>query len=612
MKAISTGKRKKFDLHVKTKKDEKPEANIEKSYASKTNAKVSQVDELPKNDSKEETAEEIKIKSSFDKREKNINSSAGTIDWGTFDISSLVNKMAKFSEMLTGFPLYPYQVEPQKRIFESVLRNDGAEITLLQARQSGKSEVVACTAATLLVLMPVLARAFPDKLGIYKSGLHIGLFAPSSEQAATTHTRIDERLSTGEDILVDPDLNAAKKYQNGFVSIDGGDKSDRWRSYCRLQSAAKQSRIESKSYHVILIDETQEIDEVKIQKSIHPMGAAYNSTILKLGTPSFYIGDFYNAIQRNLLSRKRGRSRDHFEYDYNTVQRYNKRYKSFIEREKDRLGEDSDAFRMSYKLEWPLEKGMALTKNQFDELMRTPSLRWEHGGMTETYVAGIDVARDDDSTVVTVLKLGREYETKEDFTYITRDKVIANTLELTNQNWEQQIDLIRSFLQAYNIKAIALDATGVGSPIYERLEKLYEDQDIYVMGIKFTPQSKSDMAMLFQKELFSKRLKVPAHPSVTKTARYKKFIEQFTTAIKKYKDSYVYFCHQDIKGAHDDFVDSYLLALWASENMRQKPVETSRENVLMKPDRQNRSKRYVRAMFRKKRNTTSLCASERF
>lgn len=595
MKAVSTGKRKKFDLSSKQSKEDKKE-NKEHSYSSNTKAEIK--------------SEEIKIKSSFDKETKSINNSAGTIDWGEFNVDTLIKKMVEFSKILTGRELYPYQIEPQKRIFESVLKNDGAELTLLQARQSGKSEVVACTASTLLVIMPVLARAFPDKLGVYKQGFHIGLFAPSSEQAVTTHTRIDERINNGEDILDDPDLNAAKKYQTGFISIDGGSATDKWRSYCRLQSAAKQSRIESKSYHLILIDETQEIDETKITKSIHPMGAAYNSTIVKLGTPSFYVGDFYNAIQRNILSKKRGRKRDHFEYDYKTVQKYNKRYKAFIEKEKERLGEDSDAFRMSYKLEWPLEKGMALTKHQFEELMKTPSLKWEHGGMTEIYVVGIDVGREDDSTVVTVMRLGREYEVKDDFSYITRDKVVSNIMELSNQNWEDQIDLISNFIQAYNVKAIALDATGVGSPVFERLEKMYRDKDIHVMGIKFTPQTKSDMAMLFQKELFCKRLKMPAHPSVRSTTRYKNFVNQWLTAIKKYKDQHVYFCHQDIKGAHDDYVDSFLLSLWASENMRQKPIEIHRENVLMGSDSKKRSKRYIRAMFKKKRYTGLLRASD--
>lgn len=95
--------------------------------------------------------------------------------------------------------------------------------------------------------------------------------------------------------------------------------------------------------------------------SIHPMGAAYNATIVKIGTATTFKGDFYDAIQRNKTNyeqkkkeyRKRGSNistlvRNHFEYDYKVAAKYNPKYAKYVEQEMKRLGENSDEFRMAY------------------------------------------------------------------------------------------------------------------------------------------------------------------------------------------------------------------------------------------------------------------------
>lgn len=98
----------------------------------------------------------------------------------------------------------------------------------------------------------------------------------------------------------------------------------------------------------ILVHNCQDISNFKIRKSIHPMGAAYNATICKIGTCTTYRGDFYDAIQRNKSAARPGYLRNHFEYDYKVVEKFNPKYKNYIEREKKSLGENSDEFRLSY------------------------------------------------------------------------------------------------------------------------------------------------------------------------------------------------------------------------------------------------------------------------
>ena len=52
--------------------------------------------------------------------------------------SELVNRIFNFCEALTGRTLFPYQSQASKRLIRSLLEDDGAEITLLMARQMGK------------------------------------------------------------------------------------------------------------------------------------------------------------------------------------------------------------------------------------------------------------------------------------------------------------------------------------------------------------------------------------------------------------------------------------------------------------------------------------------
>ena len=76
-------------------------------------------------------------------------------------VRALVDKIMQFQEMLVGYKLHPYQTPLARRIIESVIINDGEEVTALASRQSGKSETIANTVATLMVILPKLAKNVP-------------------------------------------------------------------------------------------------------------------------------------------------------------------------------------------------------------------------------------------------------------------------------------------------------------------------------------------------------------------------------------------------------------------------------------------------------------------
>jgi len=111
-------------------------------------------------------------------------------------VNALVEKIMQFQEMLVGHKLHSYQAPLARRVIESVIINDGEEVTALASRQSGKSETIANTVATLMVILPRLAKMYPDLLGKFGDGIWVGMFAPIQSQVETLYGRTVSRLTS--------------------------------------------------------------------------------------------------------------------------------------------------------------------------------------------------------------------------------------------------------------------------------------------------------------------------------------------------------------------------------------------------------------------------------
>lgn len=269
---------------------------------------------------------------------------------GRVPTTVLVNKIFDFCELYSGKTLFPYQEQFSKRVIRSILENDGDEITALFSRQSGKSETIAVTVGGLMIILPTLANMpmFADdkRLSMFKDGLWVGIFAPSQRQAQITYGRIKARIQSksSQAVLEDPEFRLSFTTSNGqTVALSNG-------SFATAISASDGSNIEGESFKLIICEEAQDISNYKIRKSIHPMGAAYNATIVKIGTATTFKGDFYDAIQRNKaeFESKTTHIRNHFEYDWEVAAKYNPNYLKYVQKEIKRLGEKSDEFQMSY------------------------------------------------------------------------------------------------------------------------------------------------------------------------------------------------------------------------------------------------------------------------
>lgn len=475
-------------------------------------------------------------------------------------VDDLVARTLVFMEALLGYPLFPYQRNFAARIIESVAINDGEQVTALFSRQSGKSETVAAVVATLMILLPKLAPSFPETLGKFKNGIWIGVFGPVEEQAETLFSRIVTRLTSDEalEILGDPEIDD---------QTAGGGKMIRLKksgSFCRMQTANPRAKIESKSYHLVIVDEAQDADDYVVRKSIHPMLAFYNGTIVKTGTPTTRKGDFYQAIQMNKRRQtKRGARRNHFQADWRECAKYNENYRKFIKREILRLGQDSDEFQLSYELKWLLDRGMFVGSGMVNpdapEFIGDKSMPVVRQYYDTPVVVGIDPARTMDSTVVTVVWVDWDQEDALGF----REHRVLNWLELHGEEWETQYFEIVDFLAGYDVLAIGVDANGMGDAVAERLALLMPRAKVHKLGSTRPDQSKrwKHLQQLIQRRMVT----FPAHAKTRRLRTYRRFAQQMEDLEKQYVGGYLLAAAPEEAEAHDDYPDSLAIACVLTE-----------------------------------------------
>jgi len=482
-------------------------------------------------------------------------------------VNRLIDKIMQFMVVLVGHDLHVYQKPLARRICESVIIGDGEEITALAARQSGKSETVADTVATLMVLLPKLATIYPDLLGKFKDGLWVGLFAPTEGQAETLFGRTVTRLTSenAKEILVDPEIDDEAKRVGGVTRQIRLKNSG---SSIMMMTANPRAKIESKSFHLIVIDECQEADDFIVAKSISPMLAYYAGTMVKTGTPTTSKNNFYKAIQLNKRKATNRRVRqNHFQWDWRDVAKVNANYNKFIKKEMLRIGEDSDEFQMSYNCKWLLERGMFVTSGIMDELGDTSQELVKVWHQTPV-VVGVDPARKMDSTVVTVVWV--DWDRPDEFGYF--EHRILNWLELQGDDWEEQYFQIVNFLSNYDVLALGVDANGVGDAVAQRLKVLMPRTEVVSVTSSQSEQSKRFKHL---QELIQRRqLGYPGHAKTRRLRVFKRFYQQMTDAEVQYRGPNFMVSAPDENYAHDDFVDSLAIACSLTKELVMPTVES--------------------------------------
>lgn len=468
-------------------------------------------------------------------------------------VDQLVDRMLAFTDELSGHPLRPYQTPFARRLIESMIIKDGATVTALFSRQSGKTETVANTIAAIMIMFPRLAKVHPfsEWLDDYKEGVWVGAFAPVDDMAKTLFSRIVGVLTSdrAKAILLDPSIDEKVTGRGAEIKLE------KCGSLVRRQTAHPRANIEGKTYHMALLDESQVADQKVVDKSIRPMLASTNGTFIMTGTPTYEKGVFYRDIQENKREAlRRGSRTNHFEADYKEVGRWNSNYKKAVARDMIRMGEESDEFKLSYRLMWLLEQGMFTTEARLEELgdksMETVKAYYE-----TPIVIGIDPARKVDSTIVTAVFV--DWNRPDEFGYYNCR--VLNWLDLQGQDWETQYHRIVEFVSRYNVWAIGVDVGGMGDVFISRLRVMLPHIDIIDVSSQRPQQSER---WKYLREMLDRgKIGWPAHAKARQLRTYRNFIQQMSDLQVKFEGPYMLAEAPKETNAHDDYCDSLAIAL---------------------------------------------------
>lgn len=456
-------------------------------------------------------------------------------------------------------PLHTYQREFGRAVILAVLNGASEEITALFARQSGKTETTARLVAALMILLPALARTAPYPLSTFHHGVWIGIFAPVKEQASTSFQRLAEIFMSlrGRVFLAQFGLQPTEDNKTAFILSNG--------SSVRIASTAPTSHIESRTLHLAIVEEAQDVDDLKILKSIEPMLTSTAGTLALVGTANTLKSLFWESIQNN---RKRQyhhpEQRCHFEYDWTTVIRHNPRYRAFLNAKilsRGRGWLDSDAFRMAYGCEFILEHGQFMSMSRLLELEalgsdieRGPYDSYGLCRLSAPVVAGIDWGKSGDSTVATVIARYEELYR------------IVDWLELAGDSYDSQFDSLIAFLRRFpTLQRVLSETNGVGDPMTDRLQKaarigrLSAPTTGFLASEAHNSEGYKNLLIDF---VHGNRLYLPANPESRQSREYQRFVEQLTGVVKEWRGSLLK-VHAPPK-SHDDYVSSLMIAYWAA------------------------------------------------
>jgi hypothetical protein len=528
----------------------------------------------------------------------------------------LAQRILSFVEHVAapGGELYSYQRAPALRIIMSLLINDGANITVLFSRQSGKSEAMADIALGLSIICPVLARLFPEDERLLRlRTIRIGIFGPNQEATAPIYQRIREKAESDHvrAICAEPEINM------WLVQSRGDSLTWNLGSYVKAKTASEAAYVEGQTYHLILIDEAQKVDAAKVDKQISPMRAATNGTMVKVGTAFMSRGGFHNDIQNNIDREKRGEPKTHFEFDYEVVIRekqalydrqsrsykawrkqqdeheagrrgppdaslrstpadpFHLMYAKFIEAEVVKLGgTDNETFKMNFRLLWQESFGIALSDK---EIARAGLSRLDIAveRRVGVQVAGLDVAKMNDASVLTIMDVdlsvpqldtdvAKNRPGAEHVAYYS--KTIIAWAEFQG-SWERmQYPAISEFLSSFAVRKLCVDTTGAGDPVAEALELILEPQGIEIEGFKFSSQGKHNLYSYFLQEWRARRVHYPASATALTSRCLLRFVEQLSDLAREWKNGLLT-CFAGTPEGHDDYPDSAALATWAAKDI---------------------------------------------
>ncbi|GAC1506054.1 MAG: hypothetical protein NVS2B12_20240 [Ktedonobacteraceae bacterium] len=467
---------------------------------------------------------------------------------GISDSSNTLPGIGWFAREVLGKPLYPYQQIVGDAILNSVLRGHGHTFSVMFARQMGKNQLSAIIEAYLLTCMRdgTIIKAAPTfKPQVINSRIRLLSMLDNPLTSTRTWT------SYGYMIGVAPSVETCAAQIGPRVTF--------------FSAGTGASIVGATASLLLEIDEAQDVAIAKFDRDLRPMASTQNATTVLYGTA--WSESTLLAIMRanNLEQEQRDGIQRHFEYDWRTLAAINPHYKTFVETELQRLGEDHLTIRTQYRL-LPITEAEHLFNDLQIHLLHGQHA-WECAAddtdeADGIYIAGMDVGGEERSGLALP-----ESTHKRDSTVITIGKVSYNNvllpaIQVVHQYWwtgkhylEQYAETV-AICERWGIRRLHIDRTGLGDVMASLLQTRLGAER--VKPFHFTRPGKSMLTYQFLGLVNSGRLKI-YHPDSAPTAIATECWQQLRRARYRTPGEGMLTMYVDPAEGHDDFLISLAL-----------------------------------------------------
>jgi hypothetical protein len=388
--------------------------------------------------------------------------------------------VALFAQTILDRPLRPYQLEVARAVLRSISRRQGLTFTVLFARQMGKNELSAILEAYLMTTHQL-------------AGAQIVKAAPTFKPQLITSM---QRL---EGLLQNPLTAGQWRREHGYMLRLG-------RARTIFFSAEPQASVVGATADLLLeIDEAQDVDPEKYARDFRPMGATANVTTVLYGTA--WTPDTLLARQAaiNQAAERQDGVRRHFAFDWRHGARANPLYGRYVEAEIARLGAEHPIIRTQYCLQ-TLDGQAGFFSAEQRALLRGTHPRCRMPRAGAAYIAGIDVAGALEAAATgppgsTADAALRALQPRKDSTvcgiaelaYDAEEQPVCRLVDVywwTGRPLDQQASaLIHLLREVWQVRRVAVDASGIGAGLAGRLVRALSPQ--VVEPVVFSAPEKS-------------------------------------------------------------------------------------------------------------------------
>lgn len=399
--------------------------------------------------------------------------------------------------------------------------------------------------------------------------LRVGIFAPTVEQATTDFDRLKDLLTEVAPLgfrsraETEYDLRIPEKWNSKTIKLY--DASNRFLGEVYIFPLQKQSKLESKTLDLIIIEEAQDVYDRKMKDAVFPMGASTNAPRVYVGTAGTRVCYFKRELDAGEGAVKITLEevlKERAECAAATGDRRHLLYETFVTSEIRKHGRDSEYVRRQYLGQWIIGSGQFTTAERVRALV-VPGLQLvgEYRGGEPVFV-GIDTAKKVDRTVATAVRLLADHERPADGTG-PRTRLVG-WLRLKGVNYIDQCEIIRDWISGNYPSAylLAIDSTGQGDFMPDWFER---EAPWQLKRVAFTAQSKDAMYKNLRQVIENGLTELPDLPPGHD--HFDPFLRELCDLECEVRGRFLSVHHPDAQDGgevlHDDYCDAWSLAEWA-------------------------------------------------